>query len=185
MGDLHLGKAMHFRKAGIFMPAQSAYKDYEVLHELIVRHRPEQVYFLGDLFHSQHNSEWNQLGAFIENHNDVAFTLIKGNHDILKDALYEQYSIRMIENSIVIDNLAFSHEPLDVLQEGMINIAGHIHPGCVIRSAGRQQLRLPCFYLKENIFLLPAFGQLTGLQILDPSDADIFAIFPDRVMLLQ
>jgi len=183
LGDLHLGKAMHFRKAGIFMPQVSAYKDYETLHALLLQYRPKQVYFLGDLFHSQHNSEWNRLAAFIQDHPDTVFTLIKGNHDILKKELYQQSAIRIIEKAIRIENLLFSHEPLQDIPEGMVNIAGHIHPGCVIRIQGRQQYRLPCFYLKGNLFLLPAFGHITGLQILDPQDAAVFAVLPDRVML--
>jgi uncharacterized protein len=184
LGDLHLGKAMHFRKAGIFMPPQSAFKDYETLHALILQYKPEQVYFLGDLFHSRHNSEWNQLAAFVREHAEVTFTLIKGNHDILKAELYSQHYIHVIEKELIIDNLIFSHEPLKDFPEGMINVAGHIHPGCVIRSPGRQHLRLPCFYFKNDLFLLPAFGHLTGLQILNPDDAEVFAIFPDGVMLL-
>ncbi|KAA5532297.1 ligase-associated DNA damage response endonuclease PdeM [Taibaiella lutea] len=184
LGDLHLGKAMHFRKAGIFMPPQSAYKDYETLHLLIQKHQPQHVYFLGDLFHSHHNSEWNQLTAFIGEHPQTMFTLIKGNHDILKAELYRQHNINVIEKALIIDNLIFSHEPLKTLPEGMINVAGHIHPGCVIRSGGRQSLRLPCFYFKDNLLLLPAFGHLTGLQILDRSDAEVFVVFPDKVMVL-
>jgi DNA ligase-associated metallophosphoesterase len=184
LGDLHLGKAMHFRKEGIFMPPQSAYKDYETLHAVIGKYQPEHVYFLGDLFHSHHNSEWNQLAAFIQKHPQTRFTLIKGNHDILKQELYGQHAINIIEKQISIGNLIFSHEPLTEFPEGMINVAGHIHPGCVIRSPGRQSLRLPCFYFKDDLFLLPAFGHLTGLQILDTSDAEIFVIFPDKVMLL-
>jgi uncharacterized protein len=184
MGDLHLGKAMHFRKAGIFMPSQSADKDYETLHQLILQHQPKQVYFLGDLFHSQHNSEWNRFVAFIKVYEPIAFTLVKGNHDILKETFYKETNIRLIEKALVRDKLIFSHEPLAAIPDGFINIAGHIHPGCVVKSAGRQYMKLPCFYFKDNLFLLPAFGHLTGLHILEPAAAAIFAIVSDRVILL-
>jgi DNA ligase-associated metallophosphoesterase len=175
---------MHFRKAGIFMPPQSAFRDYEILQELILKYRPKEVYFLGDLFHSQHNSEWGRLDTFIQCHPQVNFTLIKGNHDILKKELYEAHHIHIIEKGIAIGNLLFSHEPLPEVPAGMINVAGHIHPGCIISGRGRQHFRLPCFYFKDNRFLLPAFGHLTGLQILNTDDAEIFAVFPDKVMLL-
>lgn len=184
MGDLHLGKAMHFRKAGIFMPPQSAYKDYETLQELITQYQPATVCFLGDLFHSALNAEWNRLAAFMEAYPHIAFLLVKGNHDILDMAFYRQHRIRIIEKEMVTGNLIFSHEPLKVCPEGMINIAGHIHPGCIIKSPGRQYLKLPCFYYKQDLFLLPAFGHLTGLRILDTEDAAIFAVFPDRVLPL-
>jgi DNA ligase-associated metallophosphoesterase len=184
IGDLHLGKAMHFRKAGIFMPVESASKDYEILHSLILQLQPKEVYFLGDLFHSQHNSEWQQFSNFIKSYAYIAFTLIKGNHDILKKHFYEALHITVINKQLAIDNLIFSHEPLIEPPSDKINIAGHVHPGCAVRGPARQYLRLPCFYLKSNTFLLPAFGHLTGLHILDQKDATVFAILPNEVVLL-
>lgn len=184
VGDLHLGKAMHFRKAGIFMPAESALKDYKTLHTLMSAYKPKEVFFLGDLFHSNHNSEWQQFVSFIQSFSHIGFTLIKGNHDVLKESFYQQLNINIIAKALQIENLLFSHEPMDEIPLGTINIAGHIHPGCVIRGLGRQQLRLPCFYFKDGRFLMPAFGNLTGLQIMEHQNAIIFAILPDKVVAL-
>ncbi len=136
------------------------------MHALISQHRPREVYFLGDLFHSLHNSEWQQFEQFIRTYPGIAFTLIRGNHDVLDIARYQELQIRIIPQALRLNQLIFSHEPLTALPEGMINIAGHIHPGCLVRGLGRQSMRLPCFYLKGQTFLLPAFGQLTGLHIL-------------------
>jgi len=183
VGDLHLGKAMHFRKAGIMIPRASAVKDYETLHNLVLEYKPGAVYFLGDLFHSLHNSEWLQFEAFITAYPDIVFTLIRGNHDVLEETYYKQLKIRIIPQVLRLDNLIFSHEPLAEAPEGLINIAGHIHPGCMIRGLGRQSIKLPCFYLKGQTFLLPAFGQLTGLHILEQSTATtVFAVLPERVI---
>lgn len=183
LGDLHLGKAMHFRKAGIFMPAESASKDYITLHELMLRYKPQQVYFLGDLFHSDYNTEWKQFIKFIDSYPDIRFSLIKGNHDILDKELYKQSNIDVIKE-FHLNQLVFSHDPLDTIDSDKINIAGHIHPGCLLRGLGRQHLRLPCFYFKDALLLLPAFGQLTGLQILEDKGATVFAVLPDKVVLL-
>lgn len=183
LGDLHLGKAMHFRKAGIFMPAASAADDYTMLHRLFQAYQPRQVFFLGDLFHSLHNSEWQQFGQLLDQYPGISFTLIRGNHDILKDSEYRQIGLQVVEGALRIDDLIFAHEPMAEVPEGAINIAGHIHPGCVLRGLGRQSLTLPCFYLSGQTFLLPAFGRLTGLHVLSRDRAtSVFAVLPERVV---
>ncbi|RYZ34532.1 MAG: ligase-associated DNA damage response endonuclease PdeM [Sphingobacteriales bacterium] len=184
IADLHLGKAQHFRKAGIFMPAGGAAKDYQILNSLIEQYNPQQVWFLGDLFHSIHNSEWLQFEAFVQSWPDIAFTLIRGNHDILKKEYYQKIGITVEPHAIILNDLLFSHEPLEEVPEGRINIAGHIHPGCVVRGKGRQSYRLPCFHLNGPQLLMPAFGYLTGLAIMDVKDAAVFAVLPDAVVML-
>ena len=185
IADLHLGKAMHFRKAGLFVPAESAQKDYQVLRTLMEQYQPREVWFLGDLFHSDHNIEWFHFESFIRDHEAIRFTLIRGNHDILKQDYYEQLKIAIVPEVLELGNLVFSHEPLNAVVPGKINIAGHIHPGCALRGLGRQSLRLPCFYWCEDLLLLPAFGALTGLRIMDHGkNAKVYAIASDRVLQL-
>lgn len=184
IADLHLGKAQHFRKSGIMMPAGSAAKDYLTLHDLIRQYNPQQVWFLGDLFHSIHNSEWVQFEAFIHSWPDIDFTLIKGNHDIIKEEYYDKLGITVVPHVLALDQLLFSHEPMPHVEEGKINIAGHVHPGCVIHGKGRQSYRLPCFHFKGQNFLLPAFGYLTGLFVMEDKGAAIFAVLPEQVVLV-
>lgn len=185
IADLHLGKGMHFRKAGIYMPRSSADKDYEVLHRVMLQYRPQKVWFLGDLFHSVHNSDWLLLKAFVEAYSGTEFVLIRGNHDILDPVHYEALHIAVVPERIELDGLVFSHEPLEYAGQDRINIAGHIHPGCLLRGRGRQSLRLPCFYLYHDTLLLPAFGALTGLYMMEVlQQASVFAVLPERVVLL-
>ena len=183
IADLHLGKAMHFRKAGIFMPQQSAERDYERLHAMIGRYEPEQVYFLGDLFHSDHNSEWKNFELFIHLHPDVHFVLIRGNHDVLKREHYDSLGITVVDDYLLEDNIIYSHAPMEDVNT--YNIAGHIHPGCSISGLGRQRLKLPCYYHKAHTFLLPAFGSLTGLYLMPKDeDARFFCIVNDGIVAL-
>lgn len=185
IADLHLGKAMHFRKAGLLVPPGSAHKDYQVLHELMQQYQPREVWFLGDLFHSSYNSEWRQLETFIKAYAAVRFTLVRGNHDILQTEHYDGLRIEVVPEVVMLEDLVFSHEPLAEPIAGKINIAGHIHPGCMLRGLGRQSLRLPCFYFRDNLFLLPAFGALTGLHMMEQvATAAVFAIASGRVLLL-
>ena len=60
-------------------------------------------------------------------------------------------------------------------------------PGAVaVGGAGRQTLRLPCFHLKTNQLILPAFGAFTGTHALDPEPGDrFFALTGDAVVPLE
>src|SRR6187549_1973507 len=61
IGDLHLGKVMHFRKEGIAVPSAAAETNFARLDELLSSNRTERIIFLGDLFHNQYNSEWERF----------------------------------------------------------------------------------------------------------------------------
>lgn len=184
VADLHLGKAMHFRKAGILMPELSALKDYENLNTLIGVYQPEQLCFLGDLFHSHYNTEWRLFETFIEQHPDVHCSLIKGNHDILKDEHYEALGIELVDDQLALGKVILSHIPITHPPEDCINISGHIHPGCVLRGLGRQSVKLPCFVHYRNTFLLPAFGHLTGLQVIQQQGAVYYAIAGEQIVMM-
>ncbi len=183
IADLHLGKAMHFRKNGISIPNKSAEKDYERLTFLFQTLKPKRIILLGDLFHSAHNQEWNLFCDFVNTFKKVEFVLVLGNHDILERSHYEKICLTLVEEELKEETLIFSHHPLKEIPSNKINIAGHIHPGIVLSGKGKQRIKLPCFYFYENQLILPAFGSLTGLQLVVPEkEAKVFVVTPGRVM---
>jgi uncharacterized protein len=183
IADLHLGKAMHFRKSGIAIPSQSAEQDYLRLHKMISSIQPKQIIFLGDLFHSGYNSEWNLFCEFINTYNEIEFILVIGNHDILARHHYKKLCITLIEDKIEQDGLILSHIPLENVPENYINISGHVHPGVILKGKGKQHIKLPCFYYCNRQLILPAFGSLTGLQLIEPQKkSEVFVIAGDKVI---
>jgi metallophosphoesterase superfamily enzyme len=83
------------------------------------------------------------------------------------------------------EHLVFTHEPMTDIQEKSLNIVGHIHPGVLVKTKGRQSYRLPCFYHQGQCLILPAFGQLTGLHILKKTaDTSIYPVLLDEVIAL-
>jgi uncharacterized protein len=183
VADLHLGKAMHFRKSGISIPQMSADKDYEILQTMIKKWQPEKIILLGDLFHSELNSEWILFSNFINSFASIEFILVVGNHDILNRQLYRNLNIKLVNNFLEIDQILFSHIPIKSIPEGKINVAGHIHPGILLRGMGKQNIRLACFYYHKNQLILPAFGNLTGLQIIkQEKKSEVFVIIKDKVV---
>jgi uncharacterized protein len=163
IADPHFGKAAHFRKAGIPVSEKLHIGDLMTIQKLIQIYKPEHLYFLGDLFHSDLNIAWNDLEIFAEYHPETNFHLIKGNHDILPALIYRSDIWNVHRESLVLGDMILSHEPMTDIPLGKINLCGHIHPGISLYGTGRQKLTLPCFFVSPNQIILPAFGRFTGL----------------------
>ena len=183
MADLHLGKVTHFRKAGIPGPDQARKTDFRKLNDTIELYNPEKVILLGDLFHSNYNSCWDDFVEFIDIYQTIDFSLVIGNHDILSSPKYEKSRLTLHDQSLSLGDLVLTHEPLDHVPEGKYNLYGHLHPGVRLIGGSKQTLRLPCFHFNENQGVLPAFGRFTGLYIIAPKAGDeVFAITANAVI---
>jgi DNA ligase-associated metallophosphoesterase len=181
LADLHLGKAAHFRKHGAAIPSGAG--NLSRLAKLIDEWKPEKVIFLGDLFHSKRNKDWDRFCAFTQSQ-PCDFILIKGNHDLLTEADYERASLEIIPDILEVDGLALCHEPGESLgKRGLYELAGHLHPGIRLEGAGRQTLRLPCFVFGERQGILPAFGNFTGLALVEPEEGKRFFVLAENEVL--
>lgn len=171
LSDLHLGKTSHFRKKGIALPQQGLLRDLDTLNFLLNTWKPQTVLLLGDLFHSHYNREWLWFKALLMEHPHVQFILVEGNHDILDD---KHYALKNLVKTELLEDahFIFSHHPLE--DAGKINFCGHLHPGFRIYGMARQAEKLPCFYFNGAHFILPAFGHLTGLYILDKEEKSCY-----------
>lgn len=175
IADLHLGKSSHFRKSGIPVPNKVYDENIETLIKLLQWEKPQKVIFLGDLFHSVHNREWDYFSQVVGQFQEIEFQLVVGNHDILDASHYSNSGIDVIEEYLDIGSIRLSHEPLAKCEK--FNIYGHVHPGVRLTGKARQSLRLPCFIFRENDAMLPAFGEFTGLAVQKPKWNDrVFVI---------
>ncbi len=168
IADTHFGKITHFRKAGIAVPGTAAFENLRRFRGLLESYMPEKVYFLGDLFHSELNTEWFGLKSILNAFPRTAFYLIQGNHDILHPHSYENLNFILHTEPLKEGPLLFSHEPLPDTPSGELNVCGHIHPGVRLFGAAKQSMRLPCFFFKQNQLIMPAFGEFTGLYLMKP-----------------
>lgn len=178
VSDLHIGKVMHFRKAGYAVPLDTLMKNFETLSFSLLNNKIEKVIFLGDLYHSTENTETQLFWDMIEKFPNISFVLIKGNHDVHDDKHFEKKGLTVFDE-LSMGPFLFTHEPKT--EKGpLYNIAGHIHPAVKLRGKARSYLRLPCFYFKEWQAILPAFGAFTGLYSLSPKKGEkVFAIVND------
>ncbi|WP_298313866.1 ligase-associated DNA damage response endonuclease PdeM [uncultured Aquimarina sp.] len=182
IADPHLGKISHFRKHGSAVPQEAILKNFEQLDKVLQTFNPSTICFLGDLFHSYINNEWVLFSDWVSKTNPEIL-LIVGNHDIISPRKYEELDIK-IGSELILDNFLLSHHPEE--REGLFNFCGHIHPGVLLGGLGKQRLRLPCFYQKENQLILPAFGEFTGNYTLEPTEkVKIYAITKKEVILVH
>lgn len=181
LSDLHLGKTAHFRKAGIAVPASIEQEDLFRLQRLISRYRPLQVIIVGDMFHSSANNDVQYFKLWRQQFGHIRFRLVKGNHDILAEQLYQQLDVEVLD-TLAIGGIGFMHEPCEVDNGNDYTFSGHLHPGFALAGAGKQRLRLPCFYFGKNCGILPAFGRFTGLATLQAEEGEaVFVIAEQRI----
>ena len=182
ISDLHFGKVMHFRKAGIPVPPQAILGNWERFTTLMALKPIQRVVLLGDLFHSTRNNEWQMFEEILQSYRDINYDLILGNHDILSHANYKKLEINTATEMIV-DPFVFTHEPRENNLNGYYNLCGHVHPGIRLKGKGRQTLKLPCFYFGEHRGILPAFGIFTGLGMIEPSKEDRVYVITDQKII--
>ena len=179
IADVHLGKVAHFRKHGAAIPAHLAFENLEKLTEVTNHFKPKTVCFLGDLFHSKLNNEWDDFAKWVA-YTSAIVVLISGNHDIIPKYLFEDLGVAIFDE-LKLQNFTLTHHPTEV--KGYFNFCGHVHPGVKLQGIGRQNVRLACFFKSENQLILPAFGNFTGKHTLSPSKRDeIYVIVEGEVV---
>lgn len=186
LSDLHLGKSGHFRKSGIAAPNGINKANITRLDQLIRQVKPNRLLILGDLFHSDVNREWFQFEEWRKNLSELSVTLVAGNHDTLHHSFYEAADM-IIQHELQEAGFLFIHDAADAESiESDFTFSGHIHPGVKLKGKGRQSLRLPCFFRKNDQLILPAFGEFTGLYVLPESEAEcVYPIAEDQVLQLR
>lgn len=183
ISDLHLGKVNHFRRSGIPVPQKANQKNLELMINLFQHWQPERVIFLGDLFHSHYNQEWEVFGQVLNYFPAISFELVKGNHDIMSEHQYLKHKILVHDPILVERPFIFSHNEIQQIPMDCYLFSGHIHPGIEMKGMGRQKLRLPCFLFQKQQALLPAFGQFTGIYTVTPKEGDkVFLLIEDKVI---
>ncbi|MFD2942368.1 ligase-associated DNA damage response endonuclease PdeM [Flavobacterium notoginsengisoli] len=182
ISDVHLGKVTHFRKHGIAIPQNTVSENFRKITAVLDHFLPEKIIFLGDLFHSTKNAEWNLFEEWLSNHKQETY-LITGNHDIIDESHYKKIGV-IVTEILEIDDFFFTHHPTE--KENLFNFSGHIHPGIILRGLGLQTLKLRCFFCKPNQIILPAFGEFTGKYFLKPSLEDtVYAIAGNDVIQIN
>lgn len=170
VADVHIGKAVSFRKLGVPVPQGTTTDTLTRLSLLIEKLAPARVVFLGDFLHSAHSraaATQAAVAAWRQRHADLPLTLVRGNHDDRAGDPPADLGIDVVDEPLAVSGrehrqpLLLCHHPEP--REGGYVLAGHWHPCVTLRSAV-DRLRLPCFWFSQRVGVLPAFGAFTGMH---------------------
>jgi DNA ligase-associated metallophosphoesterase len=183
IADAHIGKAVSFRRLGVPVPHGTTGEALARLDELLAATGAAHVVFLGDFLHSRRShaaGTMDQVAAWRERHAQRALTLVRGNHDDRAGDPPAGLDITVVDGPLCIGPWALQHHPRPV--DGAYALAGHLHPGIVLRSRAAGRLRLPCFHFGAHVGMLPAFGPFTGLHEIERGEGErVFALADDVV----
>lgn len=183
VADVHIGKAVSFRRLGVPVPQGTTTDTLGRLSALVERHRPRRLVFLGDFLHSRHahaSATMAALGRWRERHTELQLTLVRGNHDDRSGDPPAALGVEVVDEPLRVGGLALCHHP-HALTDAHV-LAGHLHP-CVSIGRGLDHLRLPCFWLRRRTMVLPAFGAFTGMRAIHADEGErIFAIADQQVL---
>lgn len=183
LADLHLGKAQHFRAAGIAVPPHVTEATLQRLVHVIDRYKPDTILILGDLFHS---SKYEDLPLFFdirETYRNTSWVIIQGNHDKGLGHHAAHLNFTFIPDILIEAPFIFHHGNIErETTPGQYQIFGHIHPGVTIYGKGGLKERIPCFKFSTASAILPAFGGFTGLHSISYDKEDtILGVVSDTI----
>jgi len=178
VADAHIGKAVSFRALGVPVPRGTTSETLAALSALIATWGARRVVFLGDFLHSARAHAAATLGAVARwrrEHASLELVLVRGNHDDRAGDPPPYLGMRVVDEPLEIDGFAMCHHPSP--RRGAYVLAGHLHPCVSLGGRGFDHLRLPCFWLGDDVGVLPAFGAFTGMHPIRPGATDrVFAI---------
>jgi uncharacterized protein len=187
VADVHIGKATSFRALGVPVPHGTTSATLATLSALIARWRARRVVFLGDFLHSAHAHAPATIGTLARwrrEHAALELVLVRGNHDSRAGDPPAQLGIRVIDEPFALDGFALCHHPRP--RRGAYVLAGHLHPCVSLGGRSFDHLRLPCFWLGDEVGVLPAFGAFTGMHpIRGAASERVFAIADGVVTALR
>jgi uncharacterized protein len=187
VADPHFGKAATFRAAGLAVPGGTTAGALARLDAALATTGARRLVFLGDFFHARSGrvpATLAALAAWRARHPGLEVALVRGNHDRHAGDPPPGLGIRCVDAPLLEPPFALCHHPDPVA--GAYVLAGHLHPAAVLRGAGRQRERLPCFWLADRVGVLPAFGEFTGTAEVRPAPGDrVFVVADGEVLAVR
>lgn len=183
IADVHFGKGAAFRALGVPVPRGTTRENLARLDTLIERHDARAIVFLGDFLHARSSHAADTLADLAEwraRHRDLELELVRGNHDLRAGEPPASLGIRVVDEPYRRGPFALAHHPRRF--EGAYTLAGHLHPSYRLHGRGGDAVRLPCFWFRDGVGVLPAFGSFTGsYAIRRDNDDRLFVVTPERV----
>jgi uncharacterized protein len=182
IADAHIGKASSFRQLGVPVPSGTTNETLAAITQDLQTTGAQHLIFLGDFLHSKHAhaaATQTVVVAWREQHAQLVITLVRGNHDDRAGDPAPSLRFTIVDEPLHLGALALCHHPQLIAEHYVL--AGHLHPCVLIHGKARERLRLPCFWMgdevKHALGILPAYGSFTGMHPIERRDSDaVYAI---------
>lgn len=185
VADVHWGKGATFRAAGIPIPGGTTTDDLARLDAALARTGASRLVVLGDLFHAKTGRIATRTLAMLRDWRSrcsgLEVQLVRGNHDRHAGDPPEDLLINCVNSPAFVPPFVLRHEPRSSA-EGY-TLAGHLHPAVVVNGPAMQRERLPCFLVRPDLAVLPAFGSFTGMASVIPEPGDQIFVVADSEVL--
>ena len=189
VADAHLGKAATFRTLGQPAPKGTTRDNLARLDSLVARFDPQELVFLGDLFHARQAHAPGVAAAFRAwrgRHAALRLVLVRGNQDLRAGDPPAQFAIELVDEPYDAQGIVARHHPLapdECPRDGATVLAGHLHPCVRVNGGARDSVRLPCFVLQDRQIVLPAFGAFTGGALVRGRKVRTCAVVDDLLLV--
>ena len=180
VADPHWGKAATFRASAIPVPRGTTSEGLARLDRALARTGAHRLVFLGDYLHARDGRAPETLRALADwraANRELDVVLVRGNHDRHAGDPPVEAGVRCVDAPLLDGPFVLAHHPRASV-EGYV-LAGHLHPGAPLVGRGRMRERLPCFWFRRDVGVLPAFGDFTGLADVTPEGGDRVYVVAD------
>lgn len=146
------------------MPEGSDADTLQRLSRLIAQTSAQNLVILGDVFHTRYAAMepvLHRIAAWRAQHPAVRISIVPGNHDRCVPWSDWLPGAAILEAGTKLGAFRVMHHP--ALLEAEPVLCGHLHPGCAIGTRRMEKRTVPCFWLRDQTLVLPAFGAFTGL----------------------
>jgi uncharacterized protein len=139
---------------------------------------------LGDMLHAIRGRErqlFQEFQNWRELHQSLEIILVRGNHDKGAGDPPDEWNIHCVDAPFSETPFVWSHEPVES-ERGYV-LAGHLHPAVQMMGKGKQRLKLPCFWFREKVGVLPAFTSLSASAVITPAPDDRIYVIAGSAVL--
>lgn len=173
VADLHVGKAVSFRRLGVPVPRGTTTESLGRLAALVAATGAARIVFLGDFLHGREAhaaATLDALARWRDAHAALELVLVRGNHDDRAGDPPAALRVEVVDEPLADGGLWLCHHPRP--RPGGLVVAGHLHPCIGLPGRAHDRLRLPCFWFGAGVAVLPAFGAFTGMHPVAPVPGD-------------
>jgi hypothetical protein len=170
VADVHLGKTESFRGQGVALPDGVMHDDLVRLAAAVEDSGARRLVVIGDLVHDAAGVTPTVRETLLRWRQTIPcdVDLVLGNHDRRLKAMPDEWRLAIHDPHLVVEGYAFAHErPVT----GRFTWLGHVHPVARLHH-GHDSIRVPCFHLRLESAILPAFTSFTTGAPIDPQPGE-------------